>query len=488
MARILRRRVAQMPKVASGRRNLASEINQYLKLGLNAQQIIEKMIPDDPSVTPEMMDPIIDMMARRQGATAPLAERDARARQLAGIQEKQPSSEVPKPPSQGLGASPAPSPGAAASILQDMGTDVARLPTRDELIRAEASRQAATGATEATDIDRMVAEERVNDRLNQELRAITRGDESLDLPSEADIDETEALVRTEPLATQKPEARAKAKAEVSQSIQEAQIAENAEQLKSSFRQMFNAIKEGSGMYDFAGNVEKAVPLFFRAAQASKASSGDVKLLLAYMRKVAQDEKIAADEASRKARDKLAREQMDARETNLQTRIDAQIDLTETKYNNAIKKIRFDHKQRRTTQDSPRSAAVSNKDTVNRRTLGNINKIEAEAKATAQRMEGQIEAQRKNPAIAKLIYKKDGKWEIDRSTSSNERVLTEAGVDKMYGTLLGALNVLESVKIPKGDLEKWLDGATPSASKPARTRTPEEMEALGAKAAGVFQSK
>ena len=53
MARILRRRVAQMPKVASGRRNLASEINQYLKLGLNAGQIIEKIIPDDPKTTPE---------------------------------------------------------------------------------------------------------------------------------------------------------------------------------------------------------------------------------------------------------------------------------------------------------------------------------------------------------------------------------------------------------------------------------------------------
>tara|TARA_R100000655_G_scaffold88998_2_gene129479 strand:- start:1752 stop:2822 length:1071 start_codon:yes stop_codon:yes gene_type:complete len=301
--------------------------------------------------------------------------------------------------------------------------------------------------------------------------------------------EAEALA-TRDAATEAERAQAKsqAKAEVSQSIQEAQIAENAEQLKSSFRQMFNAIKEGSGMYDFAGNVEKAMPLFFRAAQASKASGDDVKLLLAYMRKVAQDERISADETSRKARDKLTRDQMAATKTNLQTRIDAQVDMAKTKYNNAINKIRFDHKQRRTTQDSPRSAAVSNKDVVNRRTLGNINKIEAEAKATAQRMEGQIEAQRKNPAIAKLIYKKDGKWEIDRSTSSNERVLTEAGVDKMYGTLLGALNVLESVKTPKADLEKWLDGATPSASKPARTRTPEEMEALGAKAAGVFQSK
>ena len=84
MARILRRRVAQMPKVASGRRNLASEINQYLKLGLNAQQIIEKMIPDDPSVTPEMMGPIFDMMALRQGATAPLAQRAAGVQQIAG--------------------------------------------------------------------------------------------------------------------------------------------------------------------------------------------------------------------------------------------------------------------------------------------------------------------------------------------------------------------------------------------------------------------
>ena len=59
MARILRRRVAQMPKVASGRRNLASEINQYLKLGLNAQQIIEKMIPDDPTMSKGQMHELI---------------------------------------------------------------------------------------------------------------------------------------------------------------------------------------------------------------------------------------------------------------------------------------------------------------------------------------------------------------------------------------------------------------------------------------------
>ena len=59
MARILRRRVVQMPKVASGRRNLASEINQWLKLGHNAQQIIEKMIPDDPTMSKSQMHELI---------------------------------------------------------------------------------------------------------------------------------------------------------------------------------------------------------------------------------------------------------------------------------------------------------------------------------------------------------------------------------------------------------------------------------------------
>ncbi len=59
MARILRRRVVQMPKVASGRRNLASEINQWLKLGHNAQQIIEKMIPDDPTMSKGQMHELI---------------------------------------------------------------------------------------------------------------------------------------------------------------------------------------------------------------------------------------------------------------------------------------------------------------------------------------------------------------------------------------------------------------------------------------------
>ena len=481
MARILRRRVAQMPKVASGRRNLASEINQYLKLGLNAQQIIEKMIPDDPSVTPEMMDPIFDMMALRQGATAPLAQRAAGVQQIAGsmlgqtpaIPVGQPSSEVAKPPSQGLAASPAPSPGAAvppkSEFFPTLGVDPEQQKFSDDF-RSVRRSSMPTG---------------------EKIRfAATPGTSPEALVERAEMAQLEEQGSAEMQSGLQAMARAKsqAKAEVSQSIQEAQIAENAEQLKSSFRQMFNAIKEGSGMYDFAGNVEKAMPLFLRAAQASKASSGDVKLLLAYTRKVAQDERIAADETSRKARDKLARDQMAATGANLQTRIDAQVDMAKIRYDDAIKKIRFDHEQRRDTQNSPRSPAVSNKDVVNRRTLGNINKIEADAKAVVQRMEGQIEAQRKNPAIAKLIYKKDGKWEIDRSTSSNERVLTEAGVDKMYGTLLGALNVLESTKVPKGDLEKWLDGATPGASKPAKPRTPEEIKAFEAKAAGVFQPK
>jgi hypothetical protein len=46
MARILRRRIARHTPSAMSRRDTASEINQWLKLGLNAAQIGEKLIPE----------------------------------------------------------------------------------------------------------------------------------------------------------------------------------------------------------------------------------------------------------------------------------------------------------------------------------------------------------------------------------------------------------------------------------------------------------
>lgn len=69
MARILRRRIARHTPSAMSRRDTASEINQWLKLGLNAAQIGEKLIPDDPTMTKEQMHAII--RARMAGAEAP---------------------------------------------------------------------------------------------------------------------------------------------------------------------------------------------------------------------------------------------------------------------------------------------------------------------------------------------------------------------------------------------------------------------------------
>ena len=324
MARILRRRVAQMPKVASGRRNLASEINQYLKLGLNAQQIIEKMIPDDPSVTPEMMGPIFDMMALRQGATAPLAQRAAGVQQIAGgmmgqppaIPVGQPSSEVATLSSQDVAASPAPSPGAAvppkSEFFPTLGVDPEqqkfsddfRSVRRSSMPTGEKIRFAATPGTSPEARREMVQQIALDIFGGAGRPTPERGFDgaiTANTPEDA-MAQAEALVERAEMAQLEEQgsaemqsglqamarAESQAKAEVSQSIQEAQIAENAAQLKSSFRQMFNAIREGSGMYDFAGNVEKAVPLFLRAAQASKASSDDIQLFKLFAQKTIRE--------------------------------------------------------------------------------------------------------------------------------------------------------------------------------------------------------
>ena len=69
MARILRRRIARHTPSAMSRRDTASEINQWLKLGLTAAQIGERLIPDDPTMTKEQMHAII--RARMAGADAP---------------------------------------------------------------------------------------------------------------------------------------------------------------------------------------------------------------------------------------------------------------------------------------------------------------------------------------------------------------------------------------------------------------------------------
>ena len=336
MARILRRRVAQMPKVASSRRNLASEINQYLKLGMTAQQIIEKMIPDDPSITPEMMDPIFDLMAKAQ--PKPLAQRAAGAQQLAGsmlgqapaIPVGQSPSEVVTSPSQVVAASPASSPRAAAPLKPEQlppratGQRLAAIqqtsPVSDLI--DQAARIAATNA-DFTEIDEFKD-------LRDEIAIIFNDEfDSQNMYGDADVaiaetvqklrDESVALPPPEPVPEPKATAKATAKAKVSQSIQEAQIADNAEQLKSSFRQMYNAIKEGSGMYDFADNVQRAVPLFLRAAQASKASGDDVRLLQTIIRKSVREAELADKQAGRTFRGAENQKNREARAAAIERR-------------------------------------------------------------------------------------------------------------------------------------------------------------------------
>jgi len=129
MARILRRRVVQMPKVASSRRNLASEINQYLQLGLNAGQIIEKIIPDDPKTTPEAYGETLK--ARLLGTG-----QDSVYDQYIKGQIQQPSPLEAKVPLADA-SSPAPSAGRVVPILDDMGNPAPEPAPEPEPMQAE---------------------------------------------------------------------------------------------------------------------------------------------------------------------------------------------------------------------------------------------------------------------------------------------------------------------------------------------------------------
>ena len=430
MARILRRRVVQTPKVASSRRNLASEINQWLKLGLNAQQIIEKMIPDDPSVTPEMMDPVFDVMALRQGATAPLAEKVGRAKRLVGgalgqppaIPVGQPSPEVVKPPSQGLAAPPAPSPRTAALLKPE------QLPPRATgrkmewaqrtnplgVLADQAARILVTMSDPTESPEFMDLRDKVAIGLKEKFP-----NESEDMYGDADsfIAEAAQKLRAGSVALPPPEPapepalepRAQAKAKVSQSIQEAQIADNAEQLKSSFRQMFNAIKEGSGMYDFAGNVEKAMPLFFRAAQASKASSDDVKLLQAVMRNSLGEAQLADRQAGRTFKQK----QFDAKveETKRKEGVEAEAeelkwenknDFQNKKTKDALRVAQEKGKQTRLNKKTRATPATSQEQMLGKGTALDANKKIAAAQADKIENQKELETALKDPRVAKLI--------------------------------------------------------------------------------------
>lgn len=495
MARILRRRVVQMPKVASGRRNLASEINQWLKLGLNAGQIIEKIIPDDPSITPEMMDPVFDMMARRQGATAPLAERVARARQLAGIQEKQPSSEVPKPPSQGLGAPPAPSPGAAApqQYLRPppMDASVAGVPMA-KVVSPEDMESTPTRANRESLIAQAVQSGDTQEQAAEWADSMLRS-------------EAEALA-TRDAATEAERAQAKsqAKAKVSQSIQEAQIAENAAQLKSSFRQMYNAIKEGSGMYDFADNVQRAVPLFFRAAQASKASGDDVRLLQTIIRKSVREAELADKQAGRMFKQK----QFDAKvkETKRREKVEADAeklewenknDFQDKKTKDALRVAQEKGKQTRLNKKTRATPATSQEQMLGKGTALDANKKIAAAQADKEKSKKNLEAGLKDPRIAKLVELND------KGGLTELKKLTDAEVKRLLPIyrLIGEIEASdEIIKIQtarekaareqmanRAGIDRVDQGQT-GANKSTRTRTPEEIKALGAEAAGVFPSE
>lgn len=138
MARILRRRVVQMPKVASGRRNLASEINQYLQLGLTAGQIIEKIIPDDPKTTPEAYG---EMLRARLLGTGQENEYDRfTKRQL----------QQPSPPGAKAPLSPAPTPAPSAEGVVPRRGKYLPEQLRDALL-PEGDRQTSPSAVLASD-------------------------------------------------------------------------------------------------------------------------------------------------------------------------------------------------------------------------------------------------------------------------------------------------------------------------------------------------
>ena len=302
MARILRRRVVQMPKVASGRRNLASEINQWLKLGLNAGQIIEKIIPDDPKTTPEAYGETVK--ARLLGTGQENEYDKFTKRQLDQFEKRQ--SKQPSPPGAKAPLSPALTPAPSAEGVAPLRGKYLPEQLRDARL-PEGDRQTSPGAVLASDAvvtaltsgygtDDPAFEAGRNELIELNIskwgqtreQATVSADEQID----AEMQRADAIAAATAAATPappapepapevaaKPEPTQAERAYVSQTVTDARRAreETFQKVMANFNKGLAIVEENSNWWNRGEKIDKYIAAFERSlAKSPLMNSGSAK--------------------------------------------------------------------------------------------------------------------------------------------------------------------------------------------------------------------
>jgi len=220
--------------------------------------------------------------------------------------------------------------------------------------------------------------------------------------------------------------------------------------------MYNAIKEGSGMYDFADNVQRAVPLFLRAAQASKASGDDVKLLQAVMRNSLGEAQLADRQAARTSR----RELLDAKveESKRKEGVEAKAEKLKWENKNSfqsqgvknqLRVAQEKGRQTRLNKKTRATPATSQEQMLGKSTALDASKKIAAAQADRAKSKKNLEAGLKDPRIAKLVELND------KGGLTELKELTDGEVKRLLPIfrLLGEIEASDEIIKIQSDREK-----------------------------------
>lgn len=502
MARILRRRIARHTPSAMSRRDTASEINQWLKLGLNAAQIGERLIPDDPTMTKEQMHAII--RARMAGADAPpsaarrvvdtatggynplsqtgptLSGAPAGApptkAQMAAYQDAialgqsaaggASSRALPTP--QPLTPSAAPVVPAIQAPTQEQierqADQVARKALADAAFNAsladtgagQTAAAYAEGATLTPEQEMVQAEREIIEGRKTPLELLIEAD-----PEAAAVqpESLEALVE----AARPESLKARAEAAMKRLAVEApSTATSADDVIDMYDKLVEASgprgffeRLGFGMGARMDAVNKAfMANLNKSPLARKGSGAELKAATALVLQEARRVEAARKRTAAKEVVTAANKEWDRR---LKAKTKAATGLKKDAHTKNLAKIAYDHARRRVTQNSPRSSAISNDEKVNNRLLGQYVTSTEREQAVIARAEGQLEAAMSDPVIATLIGRdENGEWKLRASSRSDVRKLEEAGVLALYGTLIGSQQVIENNEAPIKQLQRLLN--------------------------------
>jgi len=451
MARILRRRIARHTPSATSRRNTAAEINQWLKLGLTAAQIGERLIPDDPTMTKEQMHAII--RARMAGADAP----PSAARRVvdtaiegyispgqpaAGVASSQ-ASPTPRP----LTPPAAPVPPDQSGMLADMGSAQERTPSRDELIRAEMGRLAAARGVESTEADilhdEMLANKRVEEILGAEMRAayteepdprreplIARAMESGDTREEAErwADLKKAWGDTLPQPGS-PQAQAVVKSRAKELVKAPSTATSADDVIA----MYDKLVEASGPRNFfeslgfnmADRMDAVNKAFLtnlnKSPLARKGTGAELRAATAHVLQRAREVEAARRRAAlREARSLEWENKQEAKKLDWENKNDFQ----DKKTKDQLRVAQAKGYQTRLNKRTRATPATSQEQMLGKGTALDANKKIAAAQADKVKSQENLKAALKDRRIAKLVKLNDkgGLTELKKLTDGEARRL------------------------------------------------------------------